>query len=147
MEDVHRAGGVMGILGELERAGLLHRGAYTVHSPTLGDALEQYDVGRTEDAAVQAFYRAGPGNTPRQQAFSQDRRWPALDLDRVNGCIRDSAHAYSQDGGLAVLYGNIAEEGCVVKTAGVDESILTFTGPARLFQQQQPRASRRVRGS
>jgi len=137
MEDVHRAGGVMGILGELERAGLIHRDVYTVHSPTLGEALAQYDVRRTSDEEVRAFYRAGPGNVPTQAAFGQDKRWPELDLDRENGCIRDLDHAYSKDGGLAVLYGNLAEDGCVVKTAGVDESILKFAGPARIFESQE----------
>jgi len=137
MEDVHRAGGVMGILGELERAGLIHQNVHTVHSPTLSDALEQYDVRRTSDEEVRTFYRAGAGNVPTQAAFSQDKRWPELDLERKNGCIRDIDHAYSKDGGLAVLYGNLAEDGCVVKTAGVDESILKFTGPARIFESQE----------
>lgn len=137
MEDVHRAGGVFGILGELDRAGLLHRDVRMVHSATLGEALEQWDVRRTTDPAVHEFYRAAPGNVPTQVAFSQNKRWDSLDLDRANGCIRDVAHAYSQDGGLAVLFGNIAEEGCVVKTAGVDASILTFSGPARIFESQE----------
>ncbi len=137
MEDVHRAGGVMAILGELERAGLIHTDQPTVHSDTLGEALARWDVRRSQDPKVIAFYRAAPGGVPTQEAFSQDRRWDELDLDRENGCIRDIEHAYSQDGGLAVLYGNIAPDGCVVKTAGVDESILTFSGPARIFESQE----------
>ncbi len=136
MEDVHRAGGVMGILGELDRGGLIHRDAAVVHAPTLGAALEQWDICRTDDEAVHTFFKAAPGNVPTQQAFSQSRRWDSLDLDRAGGCIRDMAHAYSKDGGLAVLSGNIAVDGCVVKTAGVDESNLTFTGPARIFESQ-----------
>jgi dihydroxy-acid dehydratase len=136
MEDVHRAGGVIGILGELDRAGLIHRDVPTVHAPTLAEALDQWDIVRSEEAAARMRYLAGPGGIPTQVAFSQASRWPELDLDRVNGCIRDLAHAYSQDGGLAVLYGNLAEEGCIVKTAGVDASILQFTGPARIFESQ-----------
>lgn len=136
MEDVHRAGGIMGILGELDRAGLLHRDLPTVHSATLGFALEQWDVMRTQDEKVKTFYRAAPGGVPSQTAFSQDKRYPDLDVDRAKGCIRDKAHAYSQDGGLAVLYGNIAVDGCIVKTAGVDESILKFNGRARIFESQ-----------
>jgi len=137
MEDVHRAGGVMGILGELERGGLINTGVSTVHSATMGEALAQWDVKRTGDEAVKGFYRAAPGGVPTQVAFSQDKRYPSLDDDRTAGCIRDLEHAYSKDGGLAVLYGNIAEEGCVVKTAGVDESILTFSGPARICESQE----------
>jgi len=136
MEDVHRAGGVMAILGELERQGLLHPLQGTVHAKTLGEALNQWDVLHTQDPAVEQFYKAAPGNIPTQTAFSQEKRFDELDRDRHNGCIRDGAHAYSQDGGLAVLYGNIAEDGCIVKTAGVDESILDFTGPARIFESQ-----------
>jgi dihydroxy-acid dehydratase len=136
MEDVHRAGGVMAILGQLDRAGLLHRDLPTVHSKSMADALEMYDISRTEDEAVRQFYRAGPGGVPTQVAFSQDKRWPDLDLDRAAGCIRDKEHAYSQDGGLAVLHGNLALDGCIVKTAGVDESILKFAGPARIFESQ-----------
>ncbi|MCK5639569.1 MAG: dihydroxy-acid dehydratase, partial [Gammaproteobacteria bacterium] len=136
MEDVHRAGGVFRILGELERGGLLHTDLPTVHSATMAEALDKYDIRRSDDAEVKKFFLAGPGNVPTQQAFSQDKRWPSLDLDVENGCVRDMAHAYSKDGGLAVLYGNIAEEGCVVKTAGVDESILSFSGPARIFESQ-----------
>lgn len=136
MEDVHRAGGVMAILGELERQGLLHPLQGTVHAKTLGEALNQWDIFHTQDPEVEQFYKAAPGNVPTQQAFSQEKRFDSVDRDRHNGCIRDGAHAYSQDGGLAVLYGNIAEEGCIVKTAGVDESILDFSGPARIFESQ-----------
>ena len=136
MEDVHRAGGVMAILGELDRAGLLHRDLPTVHSQTMAEALEKYDVARSQDEAVRTFFRAGPGGVPTQVAFSQDKRWPTLDIDRAHGCIRDKAHAYSQDGGLAVLHGNIAKDGCIVKTAGVDESILRFSGTARILESQ-----------
>ncbi|WP_455221001.1 dihydroxy-acid dehydratase [Kaarinaea lacus] len=136
MEDVHRAGGVMGILGQLYIAGLLNSDVSTVHSKSLGDALAKWDVCETANNDVHTFYRAGPGNVPTQQAFSQEKRWDTLDLDRANGCIRDIEHAYSRDGGLAVLYGNIARDGCVVKTAGVDESILKFSGPARIFESQ-----------
>ena len=136
MEDVHRAGGVMGILGELDRAGLLHRNVSTVHAASLGAALEEWDVVRTEDESVLNFYRAAPGGIPTTIAFSQSMRYPALDNDREAGCIRDKAHAYSQDGGLAVLHGNIALDGCIVKTAGVDDSILKFSGRARVFESQ-----------
>ncbi len=136
MEDVHRAGGVIGILGELDRAGLLNRDCGTVHSGSIADALERWDVQRTSDPQVRERYLAGPGGVPTQVAFSQSVNWPSLDTDRENGCIRDLAHAYSQDGGLAVLFGNLAEQGCIVKTAGVDESNLTFSGPARLFESQ-----------
>ncbi len=136
MEDVHRAGGIMAILGELDRAGLLHRDLPTVHSATLGEALDKYDIMRTEDEAVRTFYRAAPGGIPTQTAFSQERRYPELDVDRENGVIRDKAHAFSQDGGLAVLYGNVAERGCIVKTAGVDDSILKFSGTARVYESQ-----------
>ena len=117
-------------------AGLIHRDLPTVHSPTLGAALEQWDVARSQDIATQDFYRAAPGGIPTQTAFSQDRRYPDLDIDRAEGCIRDKAHAYSQDGGLAVLFGNIAEKGCIVKTAGVDDSILKFTGRVRRCESQ-----------
>jgi dihydroxy-acid dehydratase len=136
MEDVHRAGGVMAILGELGRAGLLNLEVPVVHAERLGRALEQWDVRVTTDPKVQEFYRAAPGGIPTQVAFSQNRRYPSLDLDRAGGCIRDREHAYSQDGGLAVLYGNIAEDGCIVKTAGVDASNLRFRGPARIFESQ-----------
>ena len=137
MEDVHRAGGVIGILAELDRAGLIHRDVATVHSPTLGSALEQWDVMRHgEGSEPHRLFRAAPGGVATTIAFSQSMRYPTLDDDRADGCIRDQAHAYSQDGGLAVLYGNIAERGCIVKTAGVDESILKFTGRARIFESQ-----------
>jgi dihydroxy-acid dehydratase len=137
MEDVHRAGGVMAILGELDRAGLIHRDVPTVHAASMGAAIAQWDIRSTHDASVKEFYRAAPGGIPTTIAFSQSMRYPTLDEDRVNGCIRDKAHAYSQDGGLAVLYGNIAQDGCIVKTAGVDESILRFTGRARIFESQE----------
>jgi dihydroxy-acid dehydratase len=137
MEDVHRAGGIMAILGELDRAGLLNRDCPTVLYPTLGEALDCCDVKRVKHARVHDFYRAAPGGIPTQTAFSQSRRYPALDLDRANGVIRDKAHAFSQDGGLAVLSGNLAPNGCIVKTAGVDESILKFSGPARVFESQE----------
>ena len=137
VEDVHRAGGVFGILGELERAGLLHRDAVTVHAGTMGEALDGWDVARpTRVPAAEEFFRAAPGGVPSQSAFSQSARYPELDLDRASGGIRDREHAYSQDGGLAVLYGNLAEDGCIVKTAGVDESIWEFTGTARVFESQ-----------
>ena len=136
MEDVHRAGGIMSILGELEKAGLLHTALPTVHSPTMGDALDDWDIGRTRNSKVREFYSAAPGGVPTQTAFSQSARWDSLDLDRENGVIRSAEHAFSQDGGLAVLYGNIARDGCIVKTAGVDESILTFSGPARVYESQ-----------
>ena len=137
MEDVHRAGGIMGILGELDRGGLIHGDVPTVHSNTLAEALEQWDIMRTQDAAVRQFFRAGPGGIPTQTAFSQDSRWPSLDDDRANGCIRSADNAFSSEGGLAVLSGNIAEDGCVVKTAGVDESILIFEGPALVCESQE----------
>lgn len=136
MEDVHRAGGVMGILAELNRGGLLQTDVTTVHSATMGEALEKWDIATTNDESVKTFYSAGPGNVRTTEAFSQNKRWPSLDSDRENGCIRNKEHAYSQEGGLAVLYGNIAEDGCVVKTAGVDDSILCFSGPARIFESQ-----------
>jgi dihydroxy-acid dehydratase len=136
MEDVHRAGGIMGILGELDRAGLINRECSTVLYPTLGEQLDCCDVLRNKDRKVHEFYRAAPGGVPTQVAFSQNRRYPGLDLDRANGCIRNKEHAYSQDGGLAVLFGNIAEKGCIVKTAGVDDSILKFTGKARVCESQ-----------
>ncbi|WP_439578477.1 dihydroxy-acid dehydratase [Elioraea sp.] len=137
VEDVHRAGGIMAILGELDRAGLLDTSVSRVDAPTLAEALEQWDVRRTATETVQHFYRAAPGGIPTTVAFSQESRWKALDLDRAGGVIRDVDHAFSADGGLAVLYGNLAEEGCIVKTAGVDASILTFTGPARVFESQE----------
>ncbi|MBF5039628.1 MULTISPECIES: dihydroxy-acid dehydratase [unclassified Methylophilus] len=136
MEDVHRAGGVMGILAELNRAGVIHTGVPTVHSATMGEALAKWDIMTTQDEDVKKFYRAAPGGISTTIAFSQSMLWPELDNDRENGCIRDKAHAYSLDGGLAVLYGNIAQDGCIVKTAGVDDSILKFTGRARVFESQ-----------
>ncbi|MBK7540276.1 MAG: dihydroxy-acid dehydratase [Candidatus Competibacteraceae bacterium] len=138
MEDVHRAGGVIAILGELDKAGLLHREVRTVHGETLAEALERWDIARPSSwDEARLRYSAGPAGIPTQEAFSQATRWPSLDLDRESGCIRDRAHAYSQDGGLAVLYGNLAEEGCIVKTAGVAESILVFRGPARIMESQE----------
>lgn len=136
MEDVHRAGGVMRLLGELERGGLLHTDIPMIHSETVMAALEKYDIRRTNDDAVKKFFLAGPGNVRTQTAFSQSKRWPSLDDSVDDGCIRSIENAYSKDGGLAVLYGNIALDGCVVKTAGVDEHILKFSGPARLFESQ-----------
>jgi|TARA_B110000259_G_scaffold50568_1_gene59533 dihydroxy-acid dehydratase len=136
MEDVHRAGGVMGILGELDRAGVIHRDTPTVHSATMGDALDKWDIQITQDEDVKKFYRAAPGGIRTTIAFSQSMLYPTLDDDRANGCIRDLEHAYSLDGGLAVLFGNIALDGCIVKTAGVDDSILKFTGRARIFESQ-----------
>jgi dihydroxy-acid dehydratase len=136
LEDVHRAGGVMAILGELDRGGLLNRGLPMVHSPTLDDALDRWDIRRTGSEKVRTFFKAAPGNVPTQVAFSQARRFEELDTDRAVGCIRDVEHAFSRDGGLAVLSGNLAVDGCIVKTAGVDASILTFEGPARIFESQ-----------
>ena len=141
MEDVHRAGGIMAILGELERGGLLHTDCSTVHSATLGEALERWDVRRTDSETVQTFYRAAPGGVPTQVAFSQSRRWDELDVDREGGVIRDVEHAFSKDGGLAVLKGNLALDGCIVKTAGVDESILKFSGPAKVYESQDAAVS------
>jgi len=136
VEDVHRAGGVFGILAELHRAGLIHGNIPTVHSKTIGEAITEWDLATTKDLSVQTFYAASPGGVPTQQAFSQERRFDSLDLDRNEGCIRDKQHAYSQDGGLAVLYGNLAEKGSIVKTAGVDESVWKFSGKARVFESQ-----------
>ncbi len=136
MEDVHRAGGVMGILGELDRAGLLHSNCSTIHAPTLADALAKWDIIVTRDEAVRKFYSAGPAGIPSQTAFSQDTRWPSLDDDRENGCIHSLDNAFSLEGGLAVLFGNIAEDGCVVKTSGVDEDNLVFSGPAYICESQ-----------
>jgi dihydroxy-acid dehydratase len=141
IEDVHRAGGIMAILGELARAGLLHTDAKTVHAPTIGEAIARWDIKVSEDAAVKEFYRAGPAGIPTQVAFSQSTRWPSLDDDRQEGCIRDLAHAYSKDGGLAVLYGNLAPSGCVVKTSGVDESLMVFEGPAFVVESQEEAVS------
>ncbi len=136
MEDVHRAGGIMSILGELEKAGLLHTDVPTVHAATLGHAINQWDVSRTNSETVRQFFMAAPGGVPSQTAFSQSRRWDDLDLNRETGAIRSAEHAFSKDGGLAVLKGNLALDGCIVKTAGVDESILKFTGPAVVFESQ-----------
>lgn len=136
IEDVHRAGGIMGILGELDRGGLLQTDLPTVHSETMAAALDQWDIARDPSAEVQEFFRAGPAGIRTTVAFSQSTRWDSLDLDRENGCIRSVENAYFQDGGLAVLFGNIAENGCIVKTAGVDEEIFTFSGPARVFESQ-----------
>lgn len=136
IEDVHRAGGIMAILGELARGGLLHTDVPTVHSKTMADAIANWDVTVTQDEAVHTFYKAAPGGIPTQVAFSQDSRWKALDLDRAKGVIRSKENAFTQDGGLAVLYGNIAEKGCIVKTAGVDESIWAFSGKARVYESQ-----------
>ncbi|MEW8142091.1 MAG: dihydroxy-acid dehydratase [Candidatus Thiodiazotropha endolucinida] len=137
MEDVHRAGGVIGILGELGRAGLVHRDVPTVHAASIGEAIDRWDIVRSMEEEARNRYLAAPGGVPTQVAFSQSSRWPDLDLDREQGCIRDLEHAYSQDGGLAVLYGNLAKQGCIVKTAGVDESNLKFSGPARIFESQE----------
>ncbi len=136
MEDVHRAGGIMGILGEMSRAGLLHTDARTVHSDTMDEAIQKWDVVTANDAKVDEFYRAAPGGVRTTQAFSTKNRYKELDRDRKAGVIRSAEHAFSKDGGLAVLYGNLAEEGCIVKTAGVDESILKFSGPAHIFESQ-----------
>jgi len=136
IQDVHRAGGVFGILGELFRAGLINGDCSTVHTPTMAQAIRQCDVKLSNDTDLHTFFKAAPGRVPTQIAFSQSKRYETLDLDRKDGCIRSKEHAYSQDGGLAVLFGNIATEGCIVKTAGVDESILRFTGRARIFESQ-----------
>ncbi|MBN9460174.1 MAG: dihydroxy-acid dehydratase [Burkholderiales bacterium] len=142
VEDVHRAGGIMAILGELERAGKLHTGVPTIHAPTLKHALDEWDVMREPSEEVKRFYRAGPAGIPTQVAFSQDTRWPSLDTDRVEGCVRSNGHAYSQEGGLAVLVGNIAPDGCVVKTAGVDDSLLVFEGSAHVTESQDEAVER-----
>ena len=136
VEDVHRAGGIMAILGELARGGLLHVDVATVHAGTLGEAIAKWDVATVDDEKVTTFFRAGPAGIPTQVAFSQATRWPTLDVDRAEGCIRSVEHAYSQEGGLAVLAGNIAPDGCVVKTAGVDESVHVFEGRARVYESQ-----------
>jgi dihydroxy-acid dehydratase len=141
MEDVHRAGGVIGILAELDRAGLIHRDVPTVHADTLGAGLDANDVMNEANAAAREMYRAAPGGVPTQVAFSQSERWKTLDTDREAGCIRNLEHAYSKEGGIAVLSGNIAERGCIVKTAGVDESIWKFTGRARIFESQDDSVS------
>jgi dihydroxy-acid dehydratase len=136
IEDVHRAGGIMAILGELDRAGKLHTDVPTVHSRTFKEALDQWDIKRNPSPEVETFYRAGPAGKPSQVAFSQSSRWPSLDSDRAKGCIRSLEHAFSMEGGLAVLYGNIALNGCVVKTAGVDDDLLVFEGPAHVTESQ-----------
>jgi dihydroxy-acid dehydratase len=136
VEDVHRAGGIMAILGQLDRAGLINRDEPTVHAVTMGDALDQWDVSRTNSENVRQFFMAAPGGVRTTQAFSQSNRWAELDLDRKSGVIRSAEHPFSKDGGLAVLKGNVALDGCVVKTAGVDESILKFTGPAVVYESQ-----------
>jgi dihydroxy-acid dehydratase len=137
VEDVHRAGGVFAILSELNRTGLLHRDVPTVHSASMGEAVGRWDVCASKDSAVLDFYRAAPGGVRTTEPFSQEARYATLDLDREKGAIRDVPHAFSTDGGLAVLYGNIAEDGCIVKTAGVDASNLVFSGPARIFESQE----------
>ncbi len=136
VEDVHRAGGILGIMAELDRGGLIVRDVHSVHAPTLGHAMDRWDVTRTDSATVKTLFMAAPGGVPTTEAFSQSSRWEELDLDRSKGVIRDIEHAFSKDGGLAVLYGNIAVDGCIVKTAGVDASILTFNGPARICESQ-----------
>ena len=136
IEDVHRAGGIMAILGELDRAGKLHTDVPTVHAKTMKDALDKWDIARNPSDDVKHFYMAGPAGIPTQVAFSQNTRWPSLDTDRAEGCIRSFEHAFSKEGGLAVLRGNIALDGCVVKTAGVDDSLLVFEGPAHVVESQ-----------
>src|SRR5262245_13222361 len=136
LEDVHRAGGIMAILGELERAGLIDANVRAVHSATLSDALARWDIRRSADEDLRKFYCAAAGGVPTTVAFSQEARFGELDLDRAKGVIRDVGHAFSTDGGLAVLYGNLAEDGSIVKTAGVDPAVLTFSGPARVFESQ-----------
>lgn len=136
MEDVHRAGGVYGILGELKRAKIIHENVFCVHNETLGKAIDHWDIVTTKEDSVKDFYLAAPGGIRTTEAFSQEKLWPSLDLDRKAGCIRSKDNAYSQDGGLAILYGNIAREGCIVKTAGVDEEIWKFKGRVRLFESQ-----------
>uniref|UniRef100_UPI003A85864F dihydroxy-acid dehydratase domain-containing protein n=1 Tax=Marinospirillum sp. TaxID=2183934 RepID=UPI003A85864F len=137
IEDVHRAGGIYGLLGELDRAGLLDTSLPTVHSATLAEALDRWDILRNPTPEVLEFYRAGPAGIPTQQAFSQATRWPSLDGDREQGCIRNLEHAFSLEGGLAVLYGNLAEDGCVVKTAGVEDELLVFRGRAHVTESQE----------
>ncbi len=137
VEDVHRAGGVMAILGELDRAGLINRDCKTVHAANIEEALSLWDIRLTTDEKRHTFFKAAPGGIPTQTPFSQSRRFESLDLDREKGCIREQKYAYSQDGGLAVLFGNLAEDGCIVKTAGVDENSLTFSGPARVYESQE----------
>jgi dihydroxy-acid dehydratase len=141
IEDVHRAGGIMSILGELNRGGLLKSELPTVHSPTMAAALAHWDIKSSNDPLVAEFFKAAPGGVRTTQAFSQSKRWPELDANRQSGVIRSVEHAFTKDGGLAVLYGNIAEKGCIVKTAGVDESIWEFTGTARVFESQDEATS------
>jgi dihydroxy-acid dehydratase len=141
MEDVHRAGGIMGILGELDRGGLIHNQVGSVHAENLKAALDRWDIKRTKSASVYEFFKAAPGGVPTQVAFSQSARWDDVDADRENGVIRSVEHAFSKDGGLAVLFGNLAVDGCIVKTAGVDASILTFNGPAKIFESQDDAVS------
>ncbi len=147
MEDVHRAGGVMAILGQLDRAGLIHGELPTVHSRTLTEALDRWDISRSNDPDVRRLFLAAPGGVPTQTAFSQNRRWEALDLDRTSGVIRSAEHAFSKDGGLAVLFGNLAPDGCIVKTAGVDDGNLVFSGPARVFESQDAAVSGILNGT
>ena len=141
MEDVHRAGGIMAILGELDRAGLIDRDCPTVHAPTIGAAIDQWDIAKSNDPAARELFLAAPGGVPTQTAFSQSSLWPDLDVDRANGVIRSAKTPFSKDGGLAVLRGNIALDGCIVKTAGVDESILVFTGTAKVYESQDAAVS------
>jgi dihydroxy-acid dehydratase len=141
MEDVHRAGGVMAILGELDRAGLIHRDCVTVHSPSMADALARWDIAQTGSETVREFFRAAPGGVPTQTAFSQARRWDELDLDRETGVIRSAKTPFSKDGGLAMLSGNLAVDGCIVKTAGVDDDNLVFAGPAKVYESQEAAVS------
>lgn len=141
MEDVHRAGGIMRILGELERGGLINTDVHTVHASTLGAAIDLWDISRTDDESVEKFFKAAPGNIRTTEAFSQSKRWKDVDVDAENGCIRSIEHAYTQDGGLAVLFGNIALDGCIVKTAGVDESIFKFSGKTKIYESQDAAVS------
>ena len=141
MEDVHRAGGIMAIMGELDRGGLIDSSLPTVHAPTIADALDRWDIARTNSEAARELFRAAPGGVRTTQAFSQSARWDELDTDRSGGVIRSTEHPFSREGGLAVLYGNLAPEGCIVKTAGVDGSMLTFTGTARVFESQDAAVS------
>jgi len=137
VEDVHRAGRVIAILGELDRPGLINKKTKTVHADTIQDAINDWDIMITDEQDRKDFFKSAPGGVPTQVAFSQSKRYKSLDMDRENGVIREKASAFSQDGGLAVLYGNLAEDGCIVKTAGVDESILVFSGKARIFESQE----------
>jgi len=137
VEDVHRAGGIPAIMGELARGGIIDTTVHTIHSNSWDDAINTWDIAVDPSKEVQEFFRAGPAGIPTQTAFSQSTRWGTLDVDRENGCIRSAEHAYSTEGGLAVLFGNLAEDGCIVKTAGVDESIWKFSGPARVYESQE----------